>query len=104
MTAKKPAKKDHPAPARPVLVTTEHRGVFFGYSQDTDGETIKLERGRLCLFWSRDVKGFMGLAATGPTAGCRIGPPATITLRAITSVIEVDAAAVTAWESAPWAA
>ena len=74
---------------RAVLVTTEHRGVFFGYATETDGETIALKRSRLCVFWSQDVKGFMGLAAKGPTEGCRIGPPADITLRAITSVVEV---------------
>ena len=88
---------------RPVIVTTAHRGVFFGYADATDGETIKLARSRLCLYWSRDVKGFMGLAATGPSAGCRIGPPADIALRKITAVVEVPEAAVKAWETAPWA-
>lgn len=87
---------------RPVLVTTAHRGVFFGYATDTDGDTIALKRARLCVYWSVDVKGFMGLAANGPTAACRIGPPADITLRAITSVGEVKPAAVKAWEAAPW--
>lgn len=89
---------------RPVIVTTAHRGVFFGYADDTDGETITLKRSRLCLYWSRDVKGFMGLASGGPTAGCRIGPAADITLRNITAVIEVSPEAVKAWEAAPWAA
>ncbi len=88
---------------RAVLVTTEHRGVFFGYATDTDGETIKLSKSRLCVYWSADVKGFMGLASGGPTSGCKIGPPADITLRAITAVLEVTPAAVKAWEAAPWA-
>ena len=87
---------------RPVVVTTVHRGVFFGYATDTTGETIALNRSRLCLYWSADVKGFMGLAANGPTKGCRIGPPADITLRNITAVIEVTSDAVAAWEKAPW--
>ena len=87
---------------RPVLVTTEYRGVFFGYTDDTDGETIKLTSARLCIYWSADVRGFMGLAATGPTKGCRIGPPADITVRKITAVAEVTAEAVKAWEAAPW--
>lgn len=89
---------------KPVIVTTAHRGVFFGYTDKTDGETITLRDARLCLYWSRDVKGFMGLAATGPTSGCRIGPRATITLRAITSVVSVEPVAVKAWEAAPWSA
>lgn len=89
---------------RAVIVTTAHRGVFFGYATDTDGEQIALTRSRLCLYWSRDVKGFMGLAATGPTKSCRIGPPADITLRNITAVLEVTPEAVKAWEAAPWQA
>lgn len=88
---------------RAVIVTTAHRGVFFGYSSDTGGETIALKRARLCLHWSKDVRGFMGLAAKGPTSGCRIGPAADITLRDITSVLEVTPAAAAAWEAAPWA-
>lgn len=87
---------------RPVLVTTEHRGVFFGYATATDGETISLKRARLCLYWPRENKGFMGLASDGPLNGARIGPPADITLRAITAVVEVTPAAVKRWESAPW--
>jgi hypothetical protein len=105
-TTKKPTTKKtttkKTTPERPVLVTTEHRGVFFGYAQNTDGDTITLRGGRLCIYWSRDVRGFMGLAANGPTASCRIGPAADITLRKVTAVVEVTEAAVMAWEAAPW--
>lgn len=87
---------------RAVLVTTIHRGVFFGYAKDTNGETIKLRAGRLCTYWSADMKGFMGLASIGPSATCRIGMPADIELRNVTSVSEVTPAAVDRWESAPW--
>lgn len=100
-------KKKATAPAenaeRAVIVTTTYRGVFFGYATDTDGETIRLDRARNCIYWSSDVKGFMGLASGGPTKNCKIGPPAAITLRGITSVVEVTPEAVAAWESAPWA-
>ena len=91
-----------PKKERPVVVTTAHRGVFFGYAADTDGETIKLKRSRLCVYWSADVKGFMGLASSGPSKGCRIGPPADIELRAITAVLEVTPEAVARWEESPW--
>ena len=88
---------------RAVIVTTEHRGVFFGYATETDGEVIELKRARLCVHWSADVKGFMGLAAGGPTKTCRIGPAVPeIELRKITAVISVSPEAVKAWESAPW--
>ena len=87
---------------RPVLVTTAHRGVFFGFAAETDGETIRLERARLVVYWSADVRGFMGLAANGPTPSCRIGPPATITLRDITSVTEVEPEAERRFSDAQW--
>jgi hypothetical protein len=87
---------------RAVVVTTAHRGVFFGYAEKTDGEIIKLRAARNCLYWSADVKGFMGLAATGPTKSCRVGPAVDIELREITSVIACTPEAVTAWEGAPW--
>jgi len=87
---------------RAVVVTTQHRGVFFGYASDTDGAIIKLRGARNCLYWSTDVKGFMGLAATGPTKSCRIGPAVDIDLRDITSVIACSPEAIQAWEVAPW--
>ena len=89
---------------RAVMVTTAHRGVFFGYATETDGEIVKLKRARLCLYWSADVKGFMGLAANGPSKSCRVGPPADIDLRAITAVLSVTPEAVAKWETAPWSA
>jgi hypothetical protein len=89
--------------SRPVVVTTAHRGVFFGYAEETTGETIRLTRARLCVYWSPDLKGFMGLASVGPSKTCRIGPPANITLRAITSVIEVTPEAEAKWLAGPWA-
>lgn len=95
-------KTDRTKSERAVMVTTEHRGVFFGYATDTDGDTILLKRARLCLHWSSDVKGFMGLASTGPSRTCRIGPACDITLRKITAVAEVTPQAVEAWERAPW--
>ena len=91
-----------PTDDRPVIVTTAHRGVFFGYAKDTAGDTIFLRAARLCVYWSRDLKGFMGLAAQGPSASCRVGPPADITLRNITAVVEVAPEAVARWEVAPW--
>jgi hypothetical protein len=87
---------------RPVVVTTAHRGVFFGYAADTSGSTIKLVRARNCIYWPRENRGFMGLASEGPKSGARIGPAADIELRDVTSVVECTDAAVNAWEAAPW--
>jgi len=87
---------------RAVLVTTSHRGVFFGYTTATNGPIIRLRGARNCLYWSSSVKGFLGLASTGPDKQCRVGPAATIALRDITCVAECEPAAIVAWESAPW--
>jgi hypothetical protein len=87
---------------RAVLVTTKHRGVFFGYTADTSGEIIALRAARNCLFWPAENKGFLGLANLGPVKGARVGPAADIELRDITCVAECTTASVQAWESAPW--
>lgn len=90
------------ADGRPVLVTTAHRGVFFGYAKDTKGDQIELKRARNVIYWSADVRGFMGLAAFGPSAQCRIGARADIELRGITSVVDVTPEAVEKFEAAVW--
>lgn len=95
---KKTAKKS----GRAVIVTTAHRGVFFGRADTTDGETIKLKDARLCVYWDSSLKGFMGLASDGPSDKCRIGPAADIELRNITAVVEVTPEAAKRWEAAPW--
>lgn len=87
---------------RCVVVTTAHRGVFFGYAADTSKDSIELKRARLCVYWSSDVRGFMGLAATGPTRDCRIGPAADIEIRNVTAVVSVTPEAEKAWNAAPW--
>jgi hypothetical protein len=87
---------------RAVLVTTAHRGVFFGYTTNTDGETIKLRAARNCIYWPASNTGFLGLAAEGPHAGAKIGPAADIELRAITCVAVCTPVAIAAWERAPW--
>ena len=90
---------------QPVIITTEHRGVFFGYMdpRTVNDPTIRIEKARMCVYWDRSMKGIVGLASDGPGDSCRISPagPA-ITLRSITSVMEVAPAAVTRWEAQPW--
>jgi len=89
----------------PVMVTTEFRGVFFGYmrEQPKDG-SITIEQAQNCVYWSMDVHGFMGLASSGPTKNCKIGPAVrSITLNKVTAVVEVSPEAAAKWKSAPWA-
>lgn len=96
------AKQQKRRSGRPVIVTTAHRGVFFGYASKTSGATIALQRARLCLYWPASNKGFMGLASDGPLDGARVGPAADIEVRNVTAVLEVTPEAVKRWESGPW--
>ena len=41
------------AKERAVLVTTEHRGVFFGYCADVNAEALELKKARLCIIRRR---------------------------------------------------
>ena len=88
----------------PVLVTTAHRGVFFGYlASAPKKDFVDLKDLRNCLYWERELKGFIGLAERGPQGGSRVGPKtAKGRLYDITSVLECAPTAVEAWESAPW--
>lgn len=83
---------------RPVLVTTEYRGVFYGYAADTSGDTIKLNRARMAIRWGT-TRGINELAETGPTRDSKISARADIDLRKVTAVFEVTEAAMKAWEA-----
>ena len=86
---------------RPVLVTTEFRGVFYGLADDTSGDTITLTNARNCIYWPSENGGFLGLASEGPAKGARIGERVEkLELRKITSVAEVSKRAAEKWEAA----
>ncbi len=86
-----------------VVVTTAHRGVFFGYEISRDGSTIKLRDARNCLYWSVALRGFLGLARYGPDEDCRVGPEVDeLELLDVTSVSRCADDAVKKWEAAPW--
>ena len=85
-----------------VVVTTEHRGVFFGYTLDGGAKTISLRAARNCIYWDAPVKGFLGLASNGPSSKSRVGPPADIFLHGVTCVALCTPKAVEAWEAQPW--
>lgn len=91
------------AAERPVVVCTKYRGVFFGYAADTSGETVTLNRARMCVYWESSLHGVLGLASDGPNNRCRVGPPVdSIELRGVTAVIEMTAQAAANWEKSPW--
>lgn len=85
-----------------VLVTTEFRGVFFGYVKDDKNlpSDITLTQVRNCIYWSTDCGGFLGLAANGPTTGCKIGTRVPeLRLFKVTSVSPVSDEAEKKWNS-----
>lgn len=91
-------------PVTPVVVTTSHRGVFFGcLDGDRNATILDLTDAQMCVYWSPDVRGVLGLAATGPTSRCRIGPPVPrLTLQDVTAVFDATDEAVKAWQARPW--
>ncbi len=72
-----------------VLVTTIHKGVFFGdLDDDTDQSerTLTLTDCRNVIYWE-STKGFLALAKHGPEEGSRIGATApSLMIHDITSV------------------
>jgi hypothetical protein len=85
--------------ARPVIVCTTYKGVFFGYAESTDGDVIKLARARMAIYWGT-TRGVMELAETGPTGSSKISARADLELRGITAIFEVAEGAVAKWEAA----
>lgn len=91
----------------PVLITTDKdkRGVFMGFinPEDIDKKNIEATEVRMAVYWSKDVGGVVGLAAKGPTSGCRISPAAKrVHLKGVTAVMELTDEAVYAWRKEPW--
>lgn len=86
-----------------VLVTTEFRGVFFGYVKN-DAKLpaeITLMNARNCIYWHSSVGGFLGLASKGVNSECKIGSQVSeLTLYKITSVTPVSEEAAKTWETA----
>jgi len=90
---------------RAVLVTTQHRGVFFGYLLGEPAkEKVLLRACRNVVYWDTEARGFVGLASKGPSKGCRVTQPAgdESTLFDITAVIACTAEATQRFEDAPW--
>lgn len=88
-----------------VLVTTEHRGVFFGYLVgEASKQRVKLRQARNCVYWSQQERGFLGLASIGPSKQCRVGPAVPeLDIWDITAVATVTPEAVERWKASPWA-
>src|SRR5438309_5256422 len=94
-----------PKSKRPVVVTTEHRGVFFGNLNGSDPESkvVSITEAQMCVYWSADVRGIVGLAVTGPSKSCKVTPAAPkIMLQGVTSIMDTTDDAAKAWRARPW--
>ena len=89
---------------RAILITTKHRGVFYGEVEDSepiDGEHIKNVRmARMAICFGTE-HGVAQLAATGPTENSKIGSAADMPIiRDVTAVWSVTDEAAAAWRNA----
>lgn len=82
---------------RAVLVTTQYRGVFFGFLESQDGDKVVLVRAR-CAIRFATTGGFLELAKIGPNHKSKIGTEAErIELYAVTSIADVSKEAIAKW-------
>jgi hypothetical protein len=89
------------------VVTTAHRGVFFGevlaYNEAT--KVIDIKDCRVAVYWPAEVRGFVGLAFTGPLEGARISPPAPLSqFTDVTGILSCTDASIKEWEADKWSA
>lgn len=90
-----------------VLITTDStkRGVFSGFinASDSDKEKLVVEEMRMCVYWSSDMKGVLGLASGGPSSTCRITKAVKkASISGVTAVIELSDEALANWRKEPW--
>ena len=86
-----------------IIVTTQHRGVFFGLvqdDQDMNARTMALKDARCAIRWGT-TNGVAELAATGPGKNSKIGSAVDLdALHDITAVWAVTEAAAAKWRDA----
>ena len=89
---------------RKVVVTTAHRGVFFGELIESNApKSLKLKNAKNCVYWTSSLHGFVGLATDGPKSGCKIGPAVSeIELYDITAILDCTKGAIKNWEGELW--
>lgn len=88
---------------KPVIITTEFKGVFAGLipdDQDLTARSMPLKSAKMAIYWGT-TKGVMQLCHSGPTASSKISAPADIPmLHAITGIFDISPEAWAKWENA----
>lgn len=86
-----------------VVITTTHRGVFGGRFVSRDEDEVVLDDARVCVYWPRETKGFVGLAVSGPVKGSRVSEACKrMTVPNVTAILECSDEAAKQWESGTW--
>ena len=90
-----PCKKE-----RAVIVTTSHRGTFYGMTYDSieNADMFRLRNARCVIRWGT-TGGFNELAATGPTGSTKASPMADMEINAVTCVLDVSEIAKAKWDA-----
>lgn len=86
----------------PVLITTENRGVYFGYlDEDRAPAHVVLERARVCVSWDTGHRGFLHLAVEGPQGVADVSPAVgRLTVYGVATLAECSERAAKAWDEA----
>jgi len=84
-----------------ILITTQHRGVFFAQVEESTDLTAKmltnLKNCRMAIYWAT-TKGVMELASEGPNKNSKIGAPADVdVIHDVTAVFIVSDKAAEKW-------
>jgi hypothetical protein len=84
-----------------ILLTTQHRGVFFAQVEDSTDLTTKmltnLKNCRMAIYWAT-TKGVLELASDGPNESSKIGAAADVdVMHDITAVFSVSDKAAEKW-------
>lgn len=86
-----------------VCTDKDKRGVFAGVLKSQDGDTVTLTDSRMCVYWSRETKGVVGLASIGPQDGSRVSPASPeAEIPGVTLVSLCSDEARKRWEAEPW--
>lgn len=90
-----------------VVVSTLHKGIFFGWTETVDipeTKKVRLDNAQMCVSFHSSIRGFMGLASCGPNAQCRVSwKVPSIEVSDVTSIVICSENAVKNWELAKWA-
>jgi len=86
-----------------VVVTTDKKGVFAGVLKEMKSSEVLLTEASMCVYWSAETMGVLGLASLGPQKGSKVSPQAPeIFLNGVTGIFVCSKKAQKLWGEQPW--